>query len=255
MVHLVQLTPQLSYQFAGMFASSSQLLPVTPPPFSRGIGSRRYPGNVPRTALFQFSSTPLSGHPPAESTILDRDFGQLLSSNLGSPFLTTTDLPDVPGVDLDIVDGALSAVPRSFTVTRPTSPVPTTDFSIVSRPNSMMYDNTFGTAPNSSFFNTPTRRALHSGGSYGLVSGSPSGNLKNILPRLWDALSSPGRKGKSRASRNGSIFEFEGYSYENMPPLDGEEGELIDDEACLIDVIDIRAVTGIGENFELMSRI
>lgn len=32
--------------------------------------------------------------------------------------------------------------------------------------------------------------------------------------------------------------------YMTMPPLDGEEGELIDDEACFIDV---RAVTGVGK--------
>lgn len=32
--------------------------------------------------------------------------------------------------------------------------------------------------------------------------------------------------------------------YANLEPLDGEEGELIDDEACFIDV---RAVTGLGE--------
>lgn len=35
----------------------------------------------------------------------------------------------------------------------------------------------------------------------------------------------------------------EPVDYLNMQPLDGEEGELIDDEACFIDV---RAVTGIG---------
>ena len=45
---------------------------------------------------------------------------------------------------------------------------------------------------------------------------------------------------------------FDASSYGDLPPLDGEEGELIDDEACLIDVLDVRAVTGIGEfSFEL----
>jgi F-box and WD-40 domain protein 1/11 len=33
------------------------------------------------------------------------------------------------------------------------------------------------------------------------------------------------------------------YSYDDLLPLDGEEGELIDDEACFIDV---HVVTGIG---------
>ena len=43
--------------------------------------------------------------------------------------------------------------------------------------------------------------------------------------------------------------ELEGESfidYASLPPLDGEEGELIDDEACFIDV---RTVTGVGKCF------
>lgn len=88
-------------------------------------------------------------------------------------------------------------------------------------------------------------------GSYGTVTGSPS-SLKNILPRLWDVISSPpSRKGKGRAGRGDSSFE-EGYSYDELQPLDGEEGELIEDEACLIDLSDdVRAVTGIGEQSSL----
>lgn len=239
-----------------MFASSSsQILPVTPPPFARGSSSRRYPRSIPRPALFQFSSSSNSGPPRANPTTPDRDFGQLLGSSLGSPFLTTKDLPDVPGADLDIVDGALSAVPRSFTVTRPTSPVPTMDFSIVSRPNSAMYDDFVNAAHNSTFFTTPSKRGLYTSASYGPVSRTPPSNLKTILPRIWDALSSPAKKGRGKAARNDSSFDFDGFSYGDLPPLDGEEGELIDDEACLIDVIDIRnvrAVTGIGECLELV---
>ena len=118
---------------------------------------------------------------------------------------------------------------------------------MVSRPNSTMYDDFLSAAHNSSFFATPNRRGLYSSNSYGPTSGSPPNGLKNILPRLWDALSSPGRRGKGKASRNDSTFDLEGYSYEDLPPLDGEEGELIDDEACLIELTDVRAVTGIGE--------
>lgn len=92
---------------------------------------------------------------------------------------------------------------------------------------------------------------MYSNVSYGSsmpLSGSSPSSLKNVLPRLWDAISSPGRKGKGKASRSDSSFDFEGCSYGDLPPLDGEEGELIDDEACLIDVIDVRAVTGMGES-------
>ncbi|RXW15383.1 hypothetical protein EST38_g10472 [Candolleomyces aberdarensis] len=52
-------------------------------------------------------------------------------------------------------------------------------------------------------------------------------------------------KGKARAffSRNGSRSELHDFiNYSDLAPLDGEEGELIDDEACFIDV---RAITGI----------
>lgn len=57
------------------------------------------------------------------------------------------------------------------------------------------------------------------------------------------------KKGKRRFDISSSDFWDElgggGYiDWANLPPLDGEEGELIDDEAC---VIDVRAVTGLGE--------
>lgn len=40
-------------------------------------------------------------------------------------------------------------------------------------------------------------------------------------------------------------------SFADLPPLDGEEGELIDDEACFIDAM---AVSGIGERYILYNR-
>ena len=72
-----------------------------------------------------------------------------------------------------------------------------------------------------------------------------------ILPRIWDALrdGSPGKKCRRRPgipSWRDDGLEFDYHSdgsidYSSMAPLDGEEGELIDDEACFIDV---RAITG-----------
>lgn len=231
-----------------MFQGSSSIAPMTPPPFSRGGNPRRFSRNVTRPALFQFPAMP----PPPPTTTPERDFAQLLTSNLGSPFLTISDLPEALDMELDMVDGALSAVPRSFTVTRPPSPVPTMDFSMISRPTSQIIDEYQSAAvPHSLFFVSPSKKSLYSGASYSpgsSASGSPQNNIKNILPRLWDALSSPGKKSRSKASRSDSGFDFEGYSYEDLPPLDGEEGELIDDEACLIEVIDVRAVTGIGKS-------
>ncbi|KAJ2914950.1 hypothetical protein MD484_g5453, partial [Candolleomyces efflorescens] len=60
--------------------------------------------------------------------------------------------------------------------------------------------------------------------------------------------SRPSAKGKAKAffSRNGSksdlLYLPDVINYSDLAPLDGEEGELIDDEACFIDV---RAITGI----------
>ena len=102
----------------------------------------------------------------------DSDFTRLLDSVLGSPFLTTQDLPD-----LDVVDGSFQAVPTELAVTRPSSP----DMANQRFPRS-----------------------------------------KGFIPRLWDAF----RRSKLKTSR----FIDDGL------PLDGEEGELIDDEACFIDV-------------------
>jgi len=109
-----------------------------------------------------------------------------------------------------------------------------------------------------------------------------SNSLKSLLPRLWDIFTSPGRgmnvnstptpssrttppsvqsnqswymtqsgrnspvywntgKGKSKATTRTDVPEQIDYSV--LPPLDGEEGELIDDEACFIDV---QATHGIG---------
>lgn len=102
----------------------------------------------------------------------DSDFTRLLDSVLGSPFLTTHDLPD-----LDVVDGSFQAVPTELAVTRPSSP------------------------------DSASQR---------------SRRPKGFIPRLWDAL----RRSKLKTSRH----------IDDGLPLDGEEGELIDDEACFIDV-------------------
>jgi len=102
----------------------------------------------------------------------DSDFTRLLDSVLGSPFLTTHDLPD-----LDVVDGSFQAVPLSRTVTRPSSPD---------------------------------------------VAGHNLPRPRGFIPRLWDAV----RRSRHKSSR----FIDDGQ------PLDGEEGELIDDEACFIDL-------------------
>lgn len=76
-------------------------------------------------------------------------------------------------------------------------------------------------------------------------------------PVYWNTGSGSKAKGKAKAganlsSRNGNASPREHINYLELPPLDGEEGELIDDEACFIDV---RAVTGIGELLLFLDKV
>ncbi|KAI0772855.1 WD40-repeat-containing domain protein [Trametes elegans] len=176
-------------------------------------------------------------------------FSYLLTSVLGSPFLTTSELPEdadtayapsIPmdamdvdgytdnGTDMEAVDGAFATVPRALTVTRPPSPTPsfrTDAFSIVNwNPelyNLILPPGADGTPRCSMGFLPVGRRtvsgypqwAQHSTPSPSPIKASRSLTIgMGILPRIWDAL------------REGT-----------------PEGELIDDEACFIDV---RAITG-----------
>ncbi|KAJ7216608.1 WD40 repeat-like protein [Mycena pura] len=71
--------------------------------------------------------------------------------------------------------------------------------------------------------------------------------FRSLLPRLWDVLSvSPPRRQSpfSYNYSNSSIWASKQIDYTQLPPLDGEEGELIDDEACFF-CPPVRAVTGI----------
>ncbi|KAI0634267.1 WD40 repeat-like protein [Trametes polyzona] len=169
---------------------------------------------------------------------------------------------------MEAVDGAFASVPRSFTVTRPPSPTPsfrTDTFSVVnwnSELYNLMLPNADGTPRCSMSFLPAGRRTVsgypsahwtrHNGSSVSPLKPSRSLTIgMGILPRIWDALreGSPGKKGRRRpglpAWRDaGTDLEYHSdgsVDYANMLPLDGEEGELIDDEACFIDV---RAITG-----------
>ncbi|KAG6810389.1 hypothetical protein H0H92_012072 [Tricholoma furcatifolium] len=130
-------------------------------------------------------------------------FSHLLTTVLGSPFLTTSDLPE-------LVDGAPLAVPYSQTITRPPSPTPTIDSSTFSF---VQFD------PSASTPNRPP--------------------FKSILPRIWDVISPQRLPYNSYAYSYGSQRDraryFDGaIDYSELEPLDGEEGELVavDDEAC-----------------------
>ncbi|KAJ6612802.1 WD40-repeat-containing domain protein [Mycena sp. CBHHK59/15] len=160
-------------------------------------------------------------------------FSRLLTSVLGSPFLTTSDMTSLPP-HLDLVDGDSTAVPRADTVTRPPSPV-------------AEFDWEFG-------FEVVKREEGDWGYKWAARTPSP---FRSFLPRLWDVLSSsPGRLSPPRQptfaysnsnnNTSSSIWNTKPIDYTSLPPLDGEEGELIDDEACFFcPSYGVRAVTGV----------
>jgi len=289
--------------------------PRTPPPPS--ASSSVLPFNR-SYSTFTRSVSPISTTLPVTS---DPQFSRLFNTVLGSPFLTTSD-PfhlDVDSIDLDTRNAN----------ERPPSPTPTADFSIIdmdpedSEPNPMIpggYPTKPISSPMASIGLSRGRQAASTSwnGLSNAYQPSPpqqTHSLKSLLPRLWDALSSPGRmmlngntisppssasssrtaspsasprrlpgqswyasntsmggrqspvywntssgskaKGKAKAganlsSRNGNASPREHINYLELPPLDGEEGELIDDEACFIDV---RAVTGIGEHLLFLDKV
>ena len=207
-------------------------------------------------------------------------FSHIFSTVLGSPFLTTTDteLGLGPDADFDLVDGTAHVVPRNQTITRPSSPAPTADFSIIDvdpddddarYPYRYAYQGYHGGRSGGHGRSASSLGVFGRRGTYPLPNsllgvGNGTTPLKSIFPRLWDALSSPGRV-PSPPSTPSPPFRYNTYGkgkapsfdyqlsapasyidYSDLPPLDGEEGELIaiDDEACFINVT---AVTGIGE--------
>lgn len=83
----------------------------------------------------------------------------------------------------------------------------------------------------SGFFSSPTKKISNLGTINNVI--STTGN-KRILPRLWTALASPSRETTVRLKRKGK-GKSPAYIQDLEYPLDGEEGELVDDEACFVD--------------------
>ncbi|KAH8112387.1 WD40 repeat-like protein [Phellopilus nigrolimitatus] len=175
--------------------------------------------------------------PPRISKLL----GAVLNGSRTSPTPYTISHPRPrPSPDdaneIVMVDGSFAEVSSADTVTRPPSPAPTADFSFISPPSPMsfvhvmppshmsgLYDvfssPTSGPegTPNCTLFISPSK-----GGGSGSMRRSSNKLSRATLGRIWGALSSPARRTRTK-SQSG----FDGL------PLDGEEGELID-EACFI---------------------
>ena len=67
----------------------------------------------------------------------------------------------------------------------------------------------------------------------------PNRSPKHIFPRLLDSFGSMRSRSRRRSKRKPMLDEFG-----NLLPLDGEEGELVDDEACFVE--EVQPVLGIG---------
>lgn len=161
---------------------------------------------------------------------------------------------DLSSDDFDFIDGSPFFVQHAMTVTRPPSPSVSFDFSIVSPPSPSPDRNSFPSLPHPRHGSSQTslsslrwlgtstgdRRYNASQGlpSYhtpGQRSPHTAKSMKCLIPRLWGALSSPTRKGRRKAARRKAYNALPpNISYADLQPLDGEEGELVD-EACFVD--------------------
>ncbi|KDQ09581.1 hypothetical protein BOTBODRAFT_36984 [Botryobasidium botryosum FD-172 SS1] len=121
---------------------------------------------------------------------------------------------------------------------RSISPAPsfeTSRFTLVMPPSPSSYVVNFDNQDNHPSFRTTTPNFFTPVRSFPATPRTPrtpkERDERGFLPRLWEALASPtsskDRKGKGK--RKVSVEPFDDL------PLDGEEGELIDDEACFIE--------------------
>jgi hypothetical protein len=164
-------------------------------------------------------------------------FSKLLGTVLGTPLATPS---------------ATSAVDTRMTDSRPPSPSPSMDYTLVSAPSlpttphrhsvPLVTASTRTVTPEnatcssrSMFFASPSKKGIDSISSLAAPpSPSKSGNQR-ILPRLWTALSSPTKEAGIRFKRKGKGKAVSSEPSEEYP-LDGEEGELVDDEACFVNL-------------------
>ena len=141
----------------------------------------------------------------------------------------------------------------------PPSPSPSLDYSIVSHPSpspdrdatlyashparSQPYLCSTRYSASSSRDRDKRTNVLHGSSSpYHLATGGNRApqtgkSMKFLLPRLWGALSSPTRKARRQTARRKPYTLPSNISYADLQPLDGEEGELID-EACYVERYD-----------------
>ena len=127
-----------------------------------------------------------------------------------------------------------------YSIVRPPSPSPDCDATLyASHPaRSQPYLCSTRYSGSSSRDRDKRTNALHgSSSSYRAAAGNRAPqtgkSMKFILPRLWGALSSPTRKARRQTARRKPYTLPSNISYADLQPLDGEEGELIDEACCV----------------------
>ena len=168
-------------------------------------------------------------------------FSKLLGTVLGTPFASSS---------ASSVISTRMAGSRS----RSASPSPSNDYTLVSAPSlpntpqrqpaplaaesirTVTPENIATCSSRSIFFTSPSKKCLDSVPGHATPpSPSKSGGAQGILPRLWTALSSPSKEGGIRFKRKGKGKAVSMSPFDDFP-LDGEEGELVDDEACFVNI-------------------
>lgn len=165
-------------------------------------------------------------------------FSKLLGTVLGTPFSSP---PIISGTHM------ANSHPRSA------SPSPSTDYTLVSVPSipstpqhqsitlnadsmrTVTPENLTTCSSRSMFFTSPSKKGLDSIQGHTTPPSPTKSGSQRILPRLWTAFSSPSREAGIRFKRKGKRKAVGSGSF-NDYPLDGEEGELVDDEACFVKI-------------------
>ncbi|KAF8583454.1 WD40 repeat-like protein [Ramaria rubella] len=222
-----------------------------PPTAFSDLGFGRFPLNrVEHEPITSTSTTRLqTKHKRSQTESQDTRRGigklsKLLGTVLGSPFANSSTVTAV---------GQPNRINMEDIPSRSVSPTPSVDYTLVSVPSvfntpqrysmplppgsirTVTPENIATCSSRSMFFTSPSKKSFDHFVSLSAPPSPSKSSSKRILPRLWTAISSPSketgirfmRKSKGKAVCYGSFDDY---------PLDGEEGELVDDEACFVDV-------------------
>lgn len=239
---------------------------MSPPVANDGAESTAQPSHIPLSLNTAFSDMGLTGLPglsldlsEAQRSSINRlqskhtrshtegqdarrsigKWSKLLGTVLGTPFPSSSSSPSTPMA--------------ADSYSRSASPSPSVDYTLVSAPSltntpqrhsvplttqslrTVTPDNIATCSSRSIFFSSPSKKGPELISSLAPPPSPGKTGSQRILPRLWTALSSPTREVGIRLKRKGKGKAVDAEPYDDYP-LDGEEGELVDDEACYVNI-------------------